>query len=201
MKFKPTRSGSPCPLCGDTSGKCRTTSSDLVLCMTLESAPGYRSLGLTTNSAWTKFIPDRDETTEQREQRYRDNHLRKQLAAQAEAQRHAEAMPAQKRDYYYRQLLSQLSLHPEDRADLERRGYSPEQIKDAGYKSVERFQRLEFPLPHFLPGVQLSGRSPHQFRSRLPVPDSQHRRAYCRDAVASEGGERWPVPVDVELPQ
>lgn len=158
--FQPTKQGNPCILCGDTKGKCRETDTDLILCMTLEQQAGFKSLGLTKNSTWTMFVPDTGETSaEQREQQRRDWQARREQRAAAEAQRQAEAIPAAERDRHYRQLLSQLTLHPADRADLEQRGYTPEQIKAAGYKSVEQWQRLEFELPHTLPGVSIDGRS------------------------------------------
>ena len=158
--FTPTKQSNPCLVCGDNEGKCRQTETDLALCMTLEQQAGFKSLGLTKNGTWTKFVPNNGETSqEQREQKRRDWQAKREQRAEAEAQRRAEAMPAAERDRHYRRLLSQLSLHPADQAELVRRGYSAEQIKDAGYKSVEQWQRLEFELPHTLPGVSLDGRS------------------------------------------
>jgi len=68
------------------------------------------------------------------------------------------------RDKYYRELLAQLTLDESDREDLLRRGLTPQEISDWGFKSVERWQKLEFPLPFNLPGVNLRG-------DQLNVPD------------------------------
>jgi hypothetical protein len=56
---------------------------------------------------------------------------------QLRAQRHADSLPAIERDRLYNQILNQLPLHPEDRADLHRRGITDEQIKTWGIRSVE----------------------------------------------------------------
>jgi hypothetical protein len=68
-------------------------------------------------------------------------------------------LPAIERDRLYRQLLSQLPLHPADRADLHRRGITDEQIKAWGVSSVEQWQKLSIEILHELTGVSLDGRT------------------------------------------
>ncbi|NJM56337.1 MAG: hypothetical protein HC857_01160 [Synechococcales cyanobacterium RU_4_20] len=196
-RFAPTKKSNPCPVCGDTSGKCRTTEGDLVLCMTLESAAGWRSLGATKDGTWFKFVPDSGETSpQQREQQRRDREAIKAERAALERQRRADAMPAELRDRHYRRLLDQLSLHPSDRADLEKRGFSAEAIRSIGFRSVDQWQRLDFELPHSLPGVSLDGRSLNASTPGYlcPIRDAVGLIAgfQVRAREASDGGKyRW----------
>ncbi len=160
--FIATRRGNPCQACGDTTGKCRETTSTL-LCMTFTEAaaalPGLKFLGRTKDDRWGKWIEatGQEWSDAQREQWRRERQQLQAQRAQAEAQRRAAALPALERDRYYQQLLDQLSLHPADRTDLLRRGLSDEQIRHWGIKSVEPWQQLDQALPHTLPGVSLSG--------------------------------------------
>lgn len=75
-----------------------------------------------------------------------------------QAQR-AKSLPPVELDRGYRQLLGMLSLHPEDRDDLHRRGFTDQQIEEQGFKSVERWQRLDRELWPDLPGVSADGQS------------------------------------------
>lgn len=162
--FIPTRKQNPCVICGDTSAKCRE--GDVArLCMTFSDAiqniPGFKFVGRTKNDLWGKWIEDtgQDWTEQQRLDWQREQQQLRAQREREEARRKAESMSAIERDRYYRQLLDQLTLHPDDRADLIRRGLTDEQIELGGFKSVAQWQRLEFELPHTLPGVGLDGRS------------------------------------------
>lgn len=158
-KFIPTRKTDPCALCGDITGKCRTTES-VRLCMTLTETvpvPGFKFLGRTKDSLWGKWIADTGQDwTEQQRQAWQRELNRRQSA---ESQHPSLSLAASDRDKYYRHLLDQLSLHSDDQADLHRRGLSDEQIEHWGVKSVEQWQPLDRELSHTLPGVSLSGRS------------------------------------------
>ncbi|MCG9891350.1 MAG: hypothetical protein MH252_09760 [Thermosynechococcaceae cyanobacterium MS004] len=160
--FVPTRQGNPCLICGDTKGKCRQTAEALNLCMEVSGTlPGFKYLGQTKNGLWAKYLLDdgTDRTQEEREQHFHEQQQLRASRAAAEAQRHADALPAHERDRLYAQLLNQLSLHPADRADLHRRGITDEQIKALGIRSVEQWQPLAQELSHALPGLGLDGRS------------------------------------------
>lgn len=163
MRFTPTKKGNPCQLCSDTKGKCREKEGgELLLCMSLAEeidVPGWHFAGLTKDGLWGQWIPNEDRTEQEKAEWRCQLELRRQQREAEERQRRAEALPAEVRDRQYRRVLTQLTLHPEDRADLHRRGLSDEQIKSAGFKSVDRWQRLDIELPHALPGVQINGRS------------------------------------------
>ena len=171
--FIPTRKNNPCPVCGDTKGKCRTIAdSTMVLCMTnLGIGKGaiisnYYCTGDSENELWAKFIPEQEWfdfkehwTQEQRTEWIQQQERLKQQRLQEKNQRRASSLPVEERDLLYRQLLAELTLHPIDQADLLRRGYSEQDIKNDNYKSVEKWQRLSREYDNRLPGVDLSGRS------------------------------------------
>lgn len=170
-RFIPTGRSNPCPVCGTEKNKCRTIpDSPVILCMeTLDqhSAPsGWRFLGMSKNGTWGKLLPTdaERESTEQRQQRIQER--RSIEAAQA-----ANALPPSQRDKAYRRILAQLDLHPADLADLEKRGFTPQQIKDSGVKSAERWQPIKGEFPVNLPGLSIDGHS----------------------LVASAPGQLWPV--------
>jgi hypothetical protein len=159
--FTPTRQGNPCLVCGDIKGRCRQTAEALNLCMDSSGVlPGFKYLGQTKDGLWAKYrIDDGQQTPADRSHFWQEQKLLRQQRAAAEAQRHADALPAQERDRLYNQLLNQLPLHPADPADLHRRGITDEQIKAWGIRSVEKWQPLTQELSHALPGLSLDGRS------------------------------------------
>lgn len=150
--------GNACPICESSSGKCREAE-NLILCMSRTEKtdiPGYKFKGRTQNQLWGKWVVSGGDTSEADREAWKEQQrAKRQQRLEEEAKRKAEAMSAVERDRHYRRLLNQLSLHPDDRADLHRRGITDEQIKLWGVKSVEQWQRLSIELPHILPGVSL----------------------------------------------
>jgi hypothetical protein len=162
--FIPTRQGNPCLVCGNIKGRCRQTAEALNLCMDSSGVlPEFRYLGQTKDGLWAKYILD-DGTEQNQNDRIREQQQLRAQRAAAEAQRHADALLAPERDRLYNQLLNQLPLHPEDRADLDRRGITDEQIEAWGIRFVEQWQPLEQELSHTLPGISLDGRSPFKYQ-------------------------------------
>ncbi|HEY9909293.1 MAG TPA: hypothetical protein V6D18_17020, partial [Thermosynechococcaceae cyanobacterium] len=165
MRFTPTNRSNPCPICANDSGKCRTfADTPIVLCMTAdrhESVPGYRYSKPSKDRLWGVWTPDdrRTHTEVDRQQWQLDQQRKREQRQREEAEKRAASMPAAERDRHYRKLLPFLSLHPTDRADLTRRGLTPEQIAAWGVVSVVQWQKLDQELPHALPGVSLDGRS------------------------------------------
>jgi hypothetical protein len=137
-----------------------------------EISQGYRVIRDTEDGRWGMLLPDTSEewSREQLEERRREWERQQQLA---KAERVAKEMPAAERDKHYRWILSQLDLHPEDRQDLIRRGYTDEQIERAGHKSVEKWQKLPGKLPLNLPGVNRHGDRliTHTAGYLCPIPD------------------------------
>ncbi|NEP14807.1 MAG: hypothetical protein F6K14_32360, partial [Symploca sp. SIO2C1] len=82
---------------------------------------------------------------------------RRQQAKKDEARANL-ALSEQQKHEQYSALLSELTLHPDDRADLIRRGFTNEQIDLSGFKSVENWQSLQGKYSNLLPGVSQSNR-------------------------------------------
>jgi hypothetical protein len=182
-KFTPYRGlGNSCPVCGNSSGKCKeqayelssrngkTVSTAKTFCMTETGGygnPDYHYFGDTRNGQWGVYIPlidwnehrgeNRQATPEQREEWIRNQQLKTQAALEAENKKRAESLPIAERDIAARAILIQLSLSDVDRQDLLRRGFTPQQIKDIGFKSIDPFQKLREPVNPRFPGVNING--------------------------------------------
>ena len=174
--------GNSCPICASTSGKCRwqpyelstqtgkTTPTIKTLCMTGAGGygnPDYHYFNDTRDGQWGVYIPlvdwnehrglYRQATPEMRERWIQAQQLKQQVLLEAENQRRAESLPALERDIAARAIIAQLSLNEIDRKDLIRRGFSQQQIREIGFKSVEKFQRLTEPVNNRFPGVNIQG--------------------------------------------
>jgi hypothetical protein len=174
--------GNSCPVCASTSGKCRWQNYELsakngritptvkTLCMTGAGGygnPDYHYFNDTRDGQWGVYIPridwsthrgeDRQATPVERERWIKEQQLKQQALLEAENQRRAESLPALERDIAARAILAQLSLNEIDRKDLVRRGFTTQQIREIGFKSVEKFQRLKDPVNNRFPGVNISG--------------------------------------------
>ncbi|NER98617.1 MAG: hypothetical protein F6J86_33140, partial [Symploca sp. SIO1B1] len=166
-KFVTTKKSQPCEICGDTSGKCRThRDGELLLCMTFsgsrlgEIENGYKCLGHTKDGLWAKFkLDNTHEWTEQQRQewKFQQQQRQKQQALLDEA-RSSLALSEQEKHEQYSRLLAERTLHPEDRADLIRRGFTNEQIELSGFKSVDNWQSLKGKYSNLLPGVSQDNR-------------------------------------------
>lgn len=160
-QFQPTNKGNACPICDDISGKCRITDQDLVLCMELTSAqdvPGWRFTKLTKNGLWGTWAPDEGKQYDPIQWQLQKAE-REAARQRKQSQQRKQSLSPTQRDKYYRQLLASLKLDPIDREDLTRRGFTDEEIREAGFKSVEPWQKLDIELPVNLPGVSHHGKS------------------------------------------
>jgi hypothetical protein len=174
--------GNTCPVCASSSGKCRwqnyelsakngkTTPTIKTLCMTGAGGygnPDYHYFNDTRDGQWGVYIPlvdwnehrgeDRQATPAEREEWVKNQQLKREALLEAENQRRAESLPALERDIAARAILAQLSLNEIDRKDLIRRGFTQQQIREIGFKSVEKFQRLTEPVNNRFPGVNIQG--------------------------------------------
>lgn len=162
-KFRSSNKSNPCPICSDTTGKCRDNG-DIYLCMTLsdtrvgEVINEYKCIANKSNG-WATFKVDnsqewseekRKEWEEKRQQRQREQ-------AKEHEERRRRSLSAEERDKQYRALLAQLNLHPDDEADLLRRGFTKQEIEAHGFKSICKNQKLSSPLLSALPGVKADG--------------------------------------------
>jgi len=166
-KFIPSKKHQPCKICSDTSGKCRThRDSEILLCMTFSDSKfgeiqnNYKCIKEDQGKGWSTWkIDNTQEWTEkqQREWKQRLEVRRKQQVLEDEAKASL-TLSEQEKHQQYSKLLAELTLHPEDRADLVRRGFEHEQIELSGFKSVENWQPLQGKYSNLLPGVSKNSR-------------------------------------------
>jgi hypothetical protein len=125
-----------------------------------EIVNGYKCIKPDKGKGWATFkLDNSQEWTEQQqlEWKQQNERLRNQQAKNDE-ERRERSLKAEDRDPQYQKIFSQLTLHPDDKADLVRRGFTNEQIELSGFKSVERYQDLQSRFSNLLPGVTSDGR-------------------------------------------
>jgi hypothetical protein len=126
-----------------------------------EVISGYKCLGHSKNGLWGQFrVDNSQEWSEQQRLEWKQrNQQRQQQTIKDEEQRRQKSLKAEDRHAQYTSLLSELSLHSEDREDLIRRGFTSGQIELSGFKSVEAYQQLQRQYSELLPGIGTGGRS------------------------------------------
>lgn len=169
MSLIPSQRHNPCPICDNTSGKCRQgrEDQDYWQCMTYADARkgdivgGYKCLGHTKDGLWGHFRIDNSQqwSEQQRLEWKAHNQQRQQQQAKEDDERRQRSLSAVERDKQYRNLLESLTLHSDDQADLLRRGLTHDQIELSGFKSVERYQQLQKQYSELLPGISTGGYS------------------------------------------
>ena len=158
--FTPTNRLNDCPICGDISRKCRTKNDggqEFALCVTeagsklFDIVSGYKCIKTADSGRWATFTPDDSQPQLSQEERQQKRHLRDA----EKARRFMGGLSALERDRNHAQLVSQLDLHPTDRADLERRGLPASVIET--FASVSPWQRLSIPVDANTPGTGNNG--------------------------------------------
>ena len=166
-KFTPTRRGNSCVICQSFTGKCREhQDGEIFLCMSFADARlgevqnGYKCIKPANGGNWATFKLDNTEewSEELRQEWQQKNQQRQQQKTKDDEQRQQRSLSALDRDKAYRQLLGELVLHPDDKADLVRRGFSHAQIELSGFRSIERYQQLQGCYSDLLPGVNRNNR-------------------------------------------
>ena len=163
--MKQTSSRNPCPVCEGVSGACRILQDHTVFCHGLveakkgEKANGYVCVKV-ANGHTATFKPDNtaEWTLERRREWEEQKASRQQRAKEEEHQRQQRALPSEKRHEFYLEILDQLTLDPATIADLRRRGFTQEEIKSSGFKSVKKWQKLDKEYDTRLPGIGRDGR-------------------------------------------
>ena len=164
-KLTSTNRSNDCPVCGDVSGDCRLTERGGWLCRTEASAPkfeiinGWKKVSTSHCGGWGTFVIDGGKTSDSYAKRKAEDAQLSKVLAAAEHEKNQKRMAAAERDLHYRDILSQLTLNPVDKADLVKRGFTDEQIERYGFKSVNRYQKLSGKFPLNLPGISRRGDS------------------------------------------
>ncbi len=162
-KFTSTRRGNPCPICEDTSGKCREhRDGEIFLCMTYADArlgeiqSGYKCLKEAKSGNWASFKLDntQDWSDQQRLDWQVRNEQRRLAQAKEDGERRRRSLSAVERDKQYQELLGSLTLHSDDRADLVRRGFTHEQIELSGLSQLRDTNSFSLSLVSYCQGLQ-----------------------------------------------
>jgi hypothetical protein len=163
MKFPRTSRHHSCSICGTEKSKCgwKADNPDFLFCMSIHDAinvpPGWKYIGDTRNGQWGMFIPDteREYTPEERAEYFQ----RQQQIKLNQRTTNAKSLSEAERHHQHGKLIENLTLHSHHRDDLKRRGLSDELIALGKFRSVDKFQKLDFEVSHNLAGVDISGRS------------------------------------------
>lgn len=177
----PTSRANECPVCGNTTGKCRTKDNEeqAVLC---GGTPGARKLdreglyicvndnakGHTTH---TWILAKDDNWDDAAKARY---HLEKchrlELIVKAKQAALEKELGLPDRDKHHRAIQSQLSLSSAHRKNLLDRGLSDEQINSIGFVSVGKFQKLKGSFPDNLPGYNYHLKNLTNYSEGILIP-------------------------------
>lgn len=114
--LNPTRRNNPCPVCGNTTGKCRTRDgSSLILCgNNHDSIQGWDYLGDAENPLWGKFLPSGEKPSP---------------AAISVVPEPREIMPAQQKHEGWLQWINEKRLRDRELQELQMRNLSPDEIE------------------------------------------------------------------------
>jgi hypothetical protein len=125
-----------------------------------EIVSGFKCIGRTKNGQWAEFKPDNSQnwTQQQRFEWQQENQQRRLQQKRRQQQQIASQLSAADRHKYYSEILDQLPLREPERADLERRGFTPPQIEADDYRSVEQWQEVLGSFASNLPGLLSNGR-------------------------------------------
>lgn len=150
-----------CPICNGLRNDCRkSNSTGLIFCRETSANPtGYiyhknDSHGFGLWQASTDFDAFTQQSQEERERGRREYLAARERRKQQQIQGQ---LSATERDTHYRAILQQLRLTDSDRKHLLERGFTPEQIKQDGYRSIERWEYVGTNYPPNLPGLLSNG--------------------------------------------
>ena len=201
-----SRKSNPCPICENSSGKCRQSATDLNYwqCMSFtdvklwEMVGNYKCLGLTKDGMWNQFhLEDEDAEDERRDEWLRRKEERKEQIAKVQQEKAKQSLTDRDRHQQYMALLSELTLHPKDRADLVRRGFTNQEIELSGFKSVSKWHLLKGKYSNALPGVDPESKYLNVGGEGYlcPVKNEQGLivalQIRLREAKGGEGRYRW----------
>lgn len=149
-------------MCGRDDGACRYNQEDpdFIQCHTYQDErKGAKVNGYVcvkeSNGHTASFKPDNsEEWSEEQRQKWRAEAQSRRQARQVKYEtRKEQALSLEERDKQYRKLLDSLTLSESDRKDLTARGFTNDEIKLGGFKSVSQFHKLQGEYSDLLPGI------------------------------------------------
>jgi len=163
MSLSLANKNNPCPICQNSTGKCRQGKEDLSYwqCMSYadakkgETIGGYKCLGAINNGLWAQFrLDNSQEWTQQKRHEWQlENQRRAERKATENEKLAKEALPIEARDEAIRKLHKHFGLSARHREDLKARGLSDEAIENLLYFSINPDQEVPQGIPVNLPGV------------------------------------------------
>lgn len=152
--------------CGNANGKCRH-GDEIKLCMSFADAKigeiinGYKLLKHTKDGMWGVFKLDNSQewSDQQREQWRLDRERIKQQQKFENDLRQEQSLSEIEKDKQYQRVFDELTLHPEDKKELLRRGFTHPEIELGGWKSVNRYHELKQKYSNLLPGISPDGQA------------------------------------------
>jgi hypothetical protein len=161
----PTNKNNPCPVCGNTSGDCRTLADETIFCFGESSSKkGDVVNGFIcvkgANGHTATFKPDnREEWTEEKRQDWERQKLERQRAAEEERRRLIAAeISVDDRNLFNQKIVEQLGLNDADRKHLLDRGFTEKEIEECKFRSVRQWQLINLPgCPPNFPGLINAG--------------------------------------------
>ncbi|NEQ66475.1 MAG: hypothetical protein F6K21_13405, partial [Symploca sp. SIO2D2] len=162
-KFIPSSKSLPCPICGDSKGKCRRKEDDgksFILCMVTNNAAkgevvnGYKCINPNGKDAWAStWVQSSDD------EGYNPELAQKRRQqAEKEVSRHQQYLKSglsrEERDRNIRLLSRNLGLSKSHRENLKERGLSAQAIAQGGFFSVSPNQPVPRGINPKTPGVR-----------------------------------------------
>lgn len=164
-----------CPVCAGSKKDCRQSNeSGMVFCRESSANPSgfiFRGQDKWGFGLWQPSEAAEAFAQQSKEQWQHEQEQRRIENERLRQQQIASQLPAVERDKFYRKLLTQLPIKQTELCDLESRGFSSEQIKADGYRSVSQWERLSGSFPSNLPGVLANGNLNCQPGCIFPIPD------------------------------
>jgi hypothetical protein len=199
-----------CPICHNKGWGCSYRNDDdgridLILCISKDhrTHPDYELHGTSRSdqeySETTQWIPNGQKRTgipkaPETPQEKADRIARQKEQLQAEADRRAGNPDGNLRHEQYSKLIKILPdrLHPEDAADLARRGISAEKARSMGIRSIAVRQPLLAPINSAIPGISNDGRNMTNAQPGyiVPIRDTSGR------ILGAQLHNRIPKPID-----
>lgn len=158
----PTRRHNPCPICGNTTGDCRTAG-EIVLCQKSPEgqlpSTAYRFIRPSKDGTWGVYAPGQSEKRSSTEiDAFRRQQIERQQRQIAE---HRNGLTVVERDQNIRAIATHVGLKDSHRKMLQGRGLPDPHIDSGLFFSVTNGQPVPWEISMRTPGVSGEGENKH----------------------------------------
>lgn len=176
-----------CPICNGAHKSCKING-ELILCRDDVQPVEYRNLGESNLAGFYKYLPEDNIVSFTAEKREEYRRERERLEAERLAQYKASLSESDRHEEISK-LLPQLSLSSRHRENLKSRGFADAQIEAIGFRSVEKWQRLESPINPNLAGINSIGKGMTCGGDAILLPIKNHRDEYIGWQYRQDDGD------------